>query len=67
MITTISQPDGEELAEAILILSSHLRYTPLKTLETLFGDEYLDEQDINQIAPHLKLSFGEVRHLVENI
>ena len=64
---TISQPDGEELAEAILILSSHLRYTPLKTLETLFGDEYLDEQDINQIAPHLKLSFGEVRHLVENI
>tara|TARA_R110002051_G_scaffold152631_1_gene225207 strand:+ start:1088 stop:1291 length:204 start_codon:yes stop_codon:yes gene_type:complete len=67
MITTMIPPDGEEMAEAVLILSTHMRLTPLKTLELLMGDGYFDEFDVGQIAPHLKLTFGEVRHLVENL
>lgn len=67
MITTIMQPDGEELAEAILTLSHHIGYSPLKLMEVMFRDEYLDGADITRVAPHLGLPYGQVRHIVEDI
>lgn len=67
MITTISQPDGEELSEAVFILSAHMSYTPLKLLEELVISEYFSVEDVARVSPYLGIPYGQIRHIIENI
>lgn len=67
MITTIFQPDAEELAEAVFILSAHMSYTPLKLLEELVNSEYFSTEDVERTIPYLNIPYGQARHIIENI
>tara|TARA_R110000824_G_scaffold250161_1_gene438961 strand:+ start:289 stop:516 length:228 start_codon:yes stop_codon:yes gene_type:complete len=59
--------DGEELADSIHTLSLHTGNTPFRLLLLMIQDGYLDTSDVAEMAPHLGLPYGQIKHIVEDI
>tara|TARA_R110000744_G_scaffold202850_2_gene321747 strand:- start:383 stop:610 length:228 start_codon:yes stop_codon:yes gene_type:complete len=67
MKTKNNKVDGEELADAIHTLALHTGNTPFRLLLLMIQDGYLDTSDVAEMAPHLGLPYGQIKHIVEDI